>query len=268
LNDAEAEAVYNRALILKGEQISREKTIRKVLEKLNETISSGTMKKATKTARALEERYLQLKKDLNILDTKISLSKFELYKILGENGSIEGVLKIRYTAPSYSFDESVFKAAYPKIYSSFLVSKPDKLDKRFTMDNISSVSLVKIDPELNRLKKEIPAMNYTAAQLTRKLSRTKHVEKLHLEHLVLLREYKIREFELEMVQYELQALVGTAEGIDGICTWSRKMKSVADSLDTTALKIAHPKEYQKCCVNLKKEVFALEVEKYRAYKPR
>ena len=268
LNEKEAKAVYKRAIALKDEQISREKIIRKVLEKLSEIISTGLKKKATKIGLGLETHYLNVKKELNELDARIELSKFAFYKLLGANGSIDGVLKIRYSGPSYTFDEKAFKAAHPKIHAKFLVSKPDKLDKRFTMDNISTVSLSKVNPTLETQKKAITAMTYTASQLNSKKARTKAIEKLHLEHLRLLREHKIREFELEMVQYELQALVGNTEGIDGICTWSRKMKSVPDALDTAAVKNAYPNLYAKFCTTLKKEVFSMDVEKYRAYKPK
>ena len=67
---------------------------------------------------------------------------------------------------------------------------------------------------------------------------------------------------------EVAAIVGKSEGIEGICTWSRKITPVADSFDVTAFKTAKPKLYEKYCTKVKNAIFSFEVEKFRAYKPR
>jgi hypothetical protein len=268
LDDKEAKAVYERALVIKAEQIARQKTIRKVLEVYSESSSNGVKLKANKKAIDLETKYLQLKSELNILAAQIEISKKALCDLLGPNGSIEGVLRIGFTEESLIFDEAAFALAHPKDYKRFLKSKPDKLSAKFTMDKTTTVSLAKIDPALAAQKSSLGKMNFTKTQLGNKLSRDKVSETLHWNHLQLLRDEKIREYEIEMVQYEIQAMVGKSEGIEGICTWSRKMTSVADSFDVTAFKAAKPKLYEKYCTKPKNAIFSVEVEKFRAYKPR
>ena len=268
LNDIEAKAVYDRALFLKSEQLVRQKTIRKVLVDFGETPSSGVKVKANKKALVLESKYLQLKSDLNILAAQIDISKKALYDALGTNGAIEGVLRIGFTDATLAFDEAAFALANPKMYKSFMKSKPIKLSAKFTMDKTTTVSLAKVDPSLADQKKALGSMTFTKTQLGKRLTRTKAMEVLHWSHLQLLREEKIREYEMEMVQYEIQSIVGKSEGIEDICTWTRKITPVADSFDVTAFKTAKPKLYEKYCTKVKNAIFSFEVEKFRAYKPR
>ena len=268
LDKKETKAVYQRAEALKTEQIASQKTVRNALEKLLVTLSNGKIKKATKAGKALEAKLLKLKADLNILAAQIDISKYAFYKEMEANGSIEGVVRIKYTPPAYNFDEAAFKKAHPKIYKKYVVKKPDKWSHRFNLSKVSTASLSKIDPTLNATKKALGTTTYTKKQLSNTKKRTKKLEKMHLDHLVLLRKEKLYSFEYEMLQYELQALVGAYEGIDGICTWPRTTQKVADAFDTAGFKEAEPALYDKFCTKPRKESFAMEVEKSRAYKPR
>jgi hypothetical protein len=267
LDEKEAELVYQRALILKDKQMAIKKTVYKVLKELTESVSNGKMKKATKAALQLENRWLDIRKQINVLAAKIDISKFNFYTILGANGSIDGVLNIQYKNSSTKFDEKAFELAHSTIYTNFLISQPDKLQKSFDMDKVSTVSLEKTDPLLNQQKKAIGKMTYTTSQLKNKLARNKNIEQLHFEHMMLVREHKLLSFEQEMVEYQIKEIVGNHEGIDGICKWTRKMKNSSDTLDTAALKKAYPKLYEQFFTKKVSHSFAMEIEKFRAYKP-
>ena len=268
LDNKETKAVYQRAEALKTEQIASQKTVRNALEKLSVTVSNGKIKKATKAGKDLEAKLLKLKAEQNVLNAQIEISKYGFYQLMGANGSIDGVVRIKHAPPALNFDEEAFKKAHPKIHKKYVLKKSNKIAKRFNLSNVSDASLAKIDPTLNATKKSLGKTTYTEAQLDHVKKRTKKLEKMHLDHLVLFRKEKLCSFEYEMLQYELQALVGAHEGIDGICSWSRKKQNVPAAFDTAEFKNAEPALYDKFCTKARKESFAMEVEKGRAYKPR
>ena len=268
MDKKEAKAVYERAKALKKEQLAIQKTVYKALEKLIVTKSNGKIKRASKSAKDLETKLLNLKTELNILAAQIEISKHTFYKEMGANGAIEGVVRIKYTPPGLTFDEAAFKKAHPKIYKKYTVKKSDQWDTKFVLSNVKDVSLAKINPTLNATKKALNKLTFTHEQLSKTKKRTKKLEKMHIEHLALLRKAKLYSFEYEMIKYELQNLVGAYEGIEGICTWPRSKHKAADAFDTKKFKDTEPELYERFCTKPRKEVFAMDVEKFRPYKPK
>jgi hypothetical protein len=52
------------------------------------------------------------------------------------------------------------------------------------------------------------------------------------------------EWEKTIADANLRVLCGTADGIDGLCTWKRSVKEKED-FDEEGLESSHPKEYAK-----------------------
>ena len=268
LNDKEVKAVVKRAEVLKAQQLADKPLIEEVLLKIQKKVSNGKVKKATKQAEALEKKIIKLKGELNVLNAKIEISKYEFYKLLGANGSIDGVLKIKYSASRLSFDESAFEKAHPKLYKKFVLPRADAFKHTFNYTNSSQYSLANVDPVVNAAKKALGTTSYKKSQLIGTQNRTKKIEKLHADHLILFKESRKREYELEILEYQLQKLVGDYDGIDGICTWKRYYAPQTDKFSATAFKEKHPKIYETFVTKRSKEVFAMDVQKSRAYKPK
>ncbi|MFN5346005.1 MAG: GIY-YIG nuclease family protein [Bacteroidota bacterium] len=267
LDDAEVQLVVKRATDLKIEQQDNEATIKDVLTRLNQQVSNEIIVPRTTKAEAIEKRLLDVKSRMNILNALIEISKFEFYTVLGTNGSIDKVLKIRYTPASFSFDEASFKNDHPSLYSSYLVSQPDKLNYKFTLKNVKSVSLEKTDAALHDQFKALGTTTFQKSQLNNILPRTKTIEEMHIKHLFLVKEQKLLEFEYELLECKLKQLVDINLGIEEICTWSRVLTSSKDTFNSKKLKEDDPSLYDKYCTKLKAEIFSMEIEKFRSYKP-
>lgn len=268
LNDTEIKTVVNRAEVLKAQQLIDKPLIEEVLLKIQEKVSNGKIKAANKNAFALEKKIIQLKGELNVFKAKIEIAKYEFYKLLGANGAIEGVLKIKYSPSKLTFDEKAFQLAHPALHNKFVLPRIDKFNHTFNYTNKDQYSLGNFDPVVAASKKTLGTTSYTQAQLKGIQKRTKKIEKLHADHLILLKELKWREYELEILEYQLQKLVGNYDGIDGICTWKRYYSTQTDAFNVGAFKEKHPKIYEAFVTKPSNEGFAMDIEKFRAYKPK
>ena len=94
------------------------------------------------------------------------------------------------------------------------------------------------------------------------------MEHLHANHLILFKELKWREYTLEILEYQLQKLVGAYDGIEGVCSWRRFYATQSADFNVAAFKEKHPKIYEAFVTKRSTESFAMEVEKGRAYRPR
>ena len=267
LNDIEVDSVVARAELLKAQQLTQKPIIEHVLLTLDKTPSNGTIKAADAACLNLEQQLIQLKGEINVLKAKIELSKFVFYTQLGANGSIEGVLRIKYAPGKYDFDKKAFEVAHPALYKKYTLPRPNAFKHNFNYTHSSSYSLNTIDPGLHASLKALDDTTYSASQLSGTMKRTKNLEQLHLEHLKLMKELKLKEYEQEMMEYSLKYLVGEHDGIEGICSWKRFFAPQTPEFNETEFKKAEPALYASFLTLPPKEIFSLEIEKCRPYKP-
>ena len=121
---------------------------------------------------------------------------------------------------------------------------------------------------MDTTKKALGTTSFKKSQLDRGIKRTKKIEKLHANHLTLFKELRKREYELEILEYQLQKLVGSYDGIDGICNWKRYYSPQSDKFNATAFKENHPKLYESFVTKSSREGFAMDIEKSRPYNPK
>ena len=268
MNDTEVKSVVARAEYLKSQQLIYKPLIERVLLKIDKAPSNGKIKKANKQSLAVEQQLIQLKGEINVLKAKIELSKFVFYTLLGANGSIEGILRIKYAPGKFDFDKKAFEVAHPALYKKYTLPRPNAFKHTFNYTHSSSYSLTTIDPALHASVKALGDTTYSATQLSGTMKRTKRMEQLHLDHLKLLKELKLKEYEQEQLEYELKALVGLYDGIDGICTWKRFYSPQSPEFNEAEFKKAHPTLHVSFLTTPPKEVFTMDIEKCRPYKPK
>ena len=268
LDDKEVKAVVKRAEALKTQQLSEKPLLEEVLLKIQKKTSNGKIKKADKKVLDIEKNIIQLKGELNVLKAKIEISKYEFYTLLGANGTIDGVLRIKYSPSTLKFDEKALQVTHPALYNKFILPREDVFKHTFNFTNSANYSLGNVNPAIHAAQAALGTTTYTQAQLKGLQKRTKKIEKLHVDHLLLLKEMKWREYAIEITEYHLQKLVGTYDGIDGICTWRRYYAPQTNSFNVAAFKEKHPKLYESFVTKPSNEVFAMDVEKSRAYKPK
>jgi hypothetical protein len=268
INAKELKGIVARAEFHKAQQIKDKPVIEHVLLKLDKSISNGQIKKASKQSLALEQQIIQLKGEINVLKAKIDLSKQAFHSLLGFNGSIEGILRIKYAPGVFDFNKKAFEAAHPSLFKKYTLPRPDAFKHTLNFSNSSAYSLAKVDPTLDAAQKAMPACTYVSAQLPGKMKRTKRMEQLHADHLKLFKALKIREYAIEQLEYELKAMVGLYDGIDGICTWKRFYSPQTPAFNEAEFKKDHPKLHATFLTIPPKEVFTMDIEKGRPYKPK
>lgn len=268
INDKEVKAIVARAESLKAEQIKEKPMIERVLLKLDKSISNGQLKKASKQSLALEQQIIQLKGEINVLKAKIDLSKHAFHSLLGFNGSIEGILRIKYAPGKFDFNKKAFEAAHPSLFKKYTLPRPDAFKHTLNFSNSSAYSLATVDPTLHSAHKAMPASTYVSVQLSGKVSRTKKMEQLHADHLKLFKALKLKEYAVEQLEYELKAMIGLFDGIDGICTWKRYFSTQTPEFNEAEFKKDHPKLHASFLTTPPKEVFTMDIEKGRPYKPK
>jgi hypothetical protein len=266
-NDEELLPVIERAKQLKEEQLRDEQLVINALVTLSNNLSNGELLPYNDEANEIARNIINLQAELNILKAKISISKNQFYHYLGNNGIIEGVMRIKYTPESYKFNEDSFKLAHPEIYERCVVSVQPKIVSKFNVININKVTLSKLNLELYNQKKDLPKQTYSSQHINNTISRTVEIEKLHEEHMALLKEAKIKEFELEILTYKLQNKVGLYGGIEGVCKWKRELKHSEPAFDSALLKAFNPELYEEFCTKKSSVNFAMEIFPYRPYQP-
>ncbi|NDB36649.1 MAG: GIY-YIG nuclease family protein, partial [Flavobacteriia bacterium] len=161
LNDKEVKSIVAQAEHLKAQQLFHKPIIERVLLTLDKALSNGKIKKANKQSLALEQQLIQLKGEINVLKAKIELSKFVFYTLLGANGSIEGVLRIKYAPGKFDFDKKAFEVAHPALYKKYTLPRADAFKHTFSYTNSSKYSLNTIDPGLHASLKALDDTTYS-----------------------------------------------------------------------------------------------------------
>ena len=268
LDDQEVKSVVKRAEALKAQQLIDKPLIEDVLLKIQTKVSNGSVKKANQKSLDLEQNIIQIKGEINVLKAKIEISKYGFYQLLGTNGSIDGVLRLKYSSSKLAFDETAFKTVHPALYKKFVLPREDAFKHNFNYTKSALYSLSNVDASIHAQSSAIGTTTYTQAQLSGVQKRTKKIEELHADHLFLFKSLKQREYELEILEYQLQKIVGAYDGIEGICTWRRFFSPQTDAFNVGEFKKSHPKLYESFVTKASKEVFAMDIEKGRAYQPR
>lgn len=141
-------------------------------------------------------------------------------------------------ASAPDFDEAAFKAKHPGLWKKFQVTK-DRPIQRFIVADLNAFKkdAAFLKPEVNSLVSEINSVSSGKPIGKSGLSR------IHGLYLNLLSLQVPLEWESTLTEAQLKVACGVASGIDGICTWNRKMETHT-TFDKTAVKKAHPDKWE------------------------
>ena len=141
-----------------------------------------------------------------------------------------------------SFDDELFKASHPRLWQRYQV-ETQLVRGRFTPSSAGKkeLDLAVLDSDLAELVAEIEAMAEEFGRRGRK------PKPLHTLFLTLVAAQAPIKWQRMLVEAELRAACGIADGITDVCTWTRKSVQ-QQKLDTAALKRDHPAKWEQFLV--------------------
>lgn len=133
------------------------------------------------------------------------------------------------------FDETGFQESFPDLFAKF-VRVADSVSGRFTTKPLEP-RITSHDEQLTLFARTF----FAACEAIRHGDMSfGDLFDLHHELETIEGSYA---WDLEIAEARLRVLCGTADGIEGRCSWRREQKSV-HSLDKESLRAAHPEEYE------------------------
>jgi len=211
-------------------------------EKLKKTVSNGEVLPATEAMKKLYAVNMNFKQVIEDCDELLELYQAYLYAALEKGIDIGTKANLQTRAGAKKFDAELFKERYPDLYSKYVVITTSlkqsfrlKSDKNWKFD--TSVITREQSELLTDFKNQLQKADHNLEQGF----------SLHSSHLGVLEIKKFAEWECQIANTKLRVLVGEAEGIEGVCTWKRKLEE-SSSLDREKLKAECPNEFNSCMV--------------------
>lgn len=177
-----------------------------------------------------------------------------------EGKDVTAFLSVQTKAGRKIFDAEGFREKYPELYSKFSSStKRIKGSFRPNTNNpkFKTALLLDIDPQLATKISSFRASIGDTDSLTMQ-------SEVHNKFLEIESELAFAEWEKELAKVHLKNLCGSAEGINGVCSWKRT-EVVEEKLDEKGLKEAFPAEVQEF-ISVGAESKAYILETRSAYK--
>ena len=149
---------------------------------------------------------------------------------VSENADVKDVAREK-------LNEEKFNLKYPDLYRQF-ITEQISVAGRFTIEKQKDLDLMD-DPmiaEFTAIANQMTALLGSSDPLSNS------GQQIHSIHLELLTANKQAEIDKQIAEAHLKVMCGTADGIEGVCSWKRAEKA-KQVLDQKALKASHPSEF-------------------------
>lgn len=162
-------------------------------------------------------------------------------RALVEAGEVGAEIASTKTIDIVEFDEAKFKENHPELWERFVVEKDRGVRPLFRPATRDLPTIDEVDPELAAFGRAFRERCTDAA------TDPGRIEVLKDAFLELDWRAKAATLELRVATARIQVACGTAEGIDGVCSWKRTRK-VERVFDTEMFAAADPELYSKFLV--------------------
>lgn len=192
------------------------------------------------------------------------LAELRLRIALGSHRSIEGIIQRVERQISPKFDSIAFRDVHPDIWSEHL--RIAKTKPKGSLRFRSRITLATLAPEKSALKRELMSQSkmLSAQKLVpEQLSRTEETKRLHERFIRCLGPLAKAEWALNCRKAAFAARLGSNEGIEGVCTWKRRVE-MRSELDEPSLRTANPALYRQF-LSEPRTTISLKVNFHRPY---
>lgn len=218
-------------------QAEKKEDFLKTAEELKNKVPGDTMLKPSKEAINLHKQLGMTKANLSASKSAINKLKTFFDSLHREGHEVSDYYSLNRRVGTLEFNEDAFKEKHPKLWQKYLVNK-SSVDPRFLLTELNAFKrdesllkpelrdlIEKIDQALNSPKPSKPFMN-----------------QMHGHYLEILTIQSPLEWDDELMEAELKAICGNHAGIEGLCTWNRRVRE-STSFDKTAFKNEHPDKW-------------------------
>lgn len=219
---------------------------------LKATLSTLPNLNATAEASSFAKTFMTAKTKLSLCKALADEIKAKLSAAIEAGEDVQGAAKTKTVTPAPKFSVTKFKAAHKELYEEYCIKTPTITESfKVLLDEVTRDQLDKefLD-EFSSIESEVAKITDLAEAYL-----------LNLSQLSLTRLTSLAEWDFDLAEAELQNLCGKHEGIEGICSWTRKPSSSSKfDLDRFAnekielwLEFTLPRdEYTRLIVNKKK----------------
>ena len=194
-------------------------------------VDSGMDKPSCRESEELHNEAIRLSSRIQGIKQLQQMIKLQLQCLGGsEAADIEGICRHQFTRSAGRFDESGFRSAHPAIF--------EKLAREDIGQNFRMRGMQRNTRNEERKKLEGICDGQTSGcDGPVQLNRTTKAEQLHAQWIDLLSELQPLTLQLKLHENSLKLICGSDAGIEGICSWKRRVKK---SLNRTQLAENHP----------------------------
>jgi hypothetical protein len=261
LNDRELKEVIKEGERLRDEQKIYINELMNA-ENLAKEVSNGRSIPALDELLKIKDRYISLHERSEIVSGELKLIRSQIVSMLGNAGSIPGVISVSLTAAGSSFDAKRFETEHPDFFAQYRVVKPGTVGGSFAVTGKQMFK--KIAPQLDEKIKALPKEHFAGNDLEKEVPLSDHVKKTHLNHLELLKEQKVHEWEMDLIECQLKMAIGDHDEIEDVCKWKRVKRDDKEEFDEARFKSELPELYESFLVP-KPGVYKVAISNTRPY---
>ena len=200
--------------------------------------SDGATKKASDRAKKLHAHYVAVESERARLTLEQALIAMELRRLTSDSAGISGITVQSMTDPNPKLDAGALAAARPSLYQKFVTEKKSFSTSFTIKDKPTPAKAHKgLKEQVDKAREQLAAVPSAKADEKRRSASSRN---LHAEWLLMHSKIAEVEFTASRLELEIKSICGTAEGIEGICTWKRGNK-VSKAFDSAGFKKAHPR---------------------------
>lgn len=252
---------------------SRSKDIERVSEALDEVqrLKNKPPNKSARSAdpheQATHAKLIDITSELNRLTAEQKIIEFQLRSSMGTARGLKGVVSVEFKTPKPDFDEGSFSEDHRELFNQFLVSPEPKVTGSFLLSGKPAKKDLpkKLAERHAKLAKLVPDLNHPDDVSADPAARDELAEQLHEKYLENLRELSQLEFDADLLEVELKVACIEHEGIEGVCTWKRKLTKSNPKFDQKSFKEACPELYESY-LRKKDDTVSVVVSRGRPYR--
>jgi hypothetical protein len=207
----------NTAESLSSEAAQNAEILRKAAE-LKTQLSTDEVLPATDELINLRDQRLVAEMTIKAFTTVDDEIKEVLKEAIAQGESVGGAAAVKKTSIKEAFNQAKFKAENEDLFEKYLEME-SRLVQKFDCKKVKDLS----EFESLLQDKVYPIIAEIQDAINKAVSNEIAKSELNKWHLVVLENIALAEWTKEITDAQLRVAVGTTSGIEGICSWNRKM---------------------------------------------
>lgn len=226
-----------------------------IIEKLNEIEDNQNLLIPDSESKDIYQEIINLTKKIELINSHKEKLELNLKFFKNENlSNIDGICSYAISKPAARLDTASFKKSFPEIVKKIGINK---INSRFSISKPSK----KKDEKTALLNKKFKSLLSSASSFNT-VDRDEISETLHSDWLKNHAKIQPLELKKKMLEKKLKVITGENSGIEGICSWNRKIEKKFTKSDVEKYDL----ELSKKFIITGKEKINFKINNFRPYK--